>query len=45
MSNFREALNSGKFVVTTELTPPKGTDVQPLLKKADMLKEMVHAVT
>ncbi len=44
MSNFREALNSGKFVVTTELTPPKGTDVQPLLKKADMLKEMVHAV-
>ena len=44
MSNFREALNSGKFVVTTELTPPKGTDVQPLLKKADMLKGMVHAV-
>lgn len=44
MSNFREALNSGKFVVTIELTPPKGTDVQPLLKKADMLKGMVHAV-
>ncbi len=31
-------LHAGKFVVTTELTPPKGTDISDLLAKADALE-------
>ena len=41
MSRFAEALRSGRFAVTTEMVPPKGTDLAPLLKKAEMLKEAV----
>lgn len=43
MSRFAEALKAGKFVVTTELNPPKGTDLGPLLQKAEGLKDMVDA--
>ena len=43
MSRYSEALESDRFLVTTELNPPKGTDVAPLLEKADSLKEMVDA--
>jgi len=43
MSRFSEALESDRFLVTAELNPPKGTDVAPLLEKADSLKEMVDA--
>ena len=32
-----------QFVVTTELTPPKGTDLTDLFAKADMLKAYVDA--
>ena len=28
LETFSEALSSGEFVVTTELNPPKGTDVE-----------------
>ena len=43
MSRLSEALRDKKFVVTTELNPPKGTDLSPLLKKADALKDTVVA--
>ena len=43
MSRLAEALRDKKFVVTTELNPPKGTDLSPLLKKADALKDKVVA--
>ncbi len=41
MSSFAEALKSGTFAVTTEMVPPKGTDLAPLLEKAEMLKGLV----
>ena len=43
MSRFADALESGKFVVTAELNPPKGTDIGPLLEKARMLNGRVDA--
>jgi methylenetetrahydrofolate reductase (NADH) len=43
MPSFAEVLDSGRFVVTAELTPPKGTDLGELLKKAEALKGWVDA--
>ena len=43
MSDFAAALQSDKFVVTSELNPPKGTDLASLLEKAEMLRDMVDA--
>ena len=43
MSRFSEALESERFLITTELNPPKGTDLGSLLEKADSLKGMVDA--
>ena len=42
--SFREALESGKFLVTAEVGPSKGTDVEHLLKDAEMIKERVDAI-
>ena len=44
MSKLREALQSGRVVITGELTPPKGTDLSALFAKADSLKSIVDAV-
>jgi len=44
MSPFGEKLLSTKFVVTTELTPPKGVDLSEFFAKADALKGFVDAV-
>ncbi|MCI0440814.1 MAG: methylenetetrahydrofolate reductase [Chloroflexi bacterium] len=44
MSRLSEALESGKFVVTGELTPPKGTDLAPLFKRAEAMKGLLDAV-
>jgi len=41
---FREALESGKFVVTAEVGPGKGTDVEHLLKDAAIIKDRVDAI-
>ena len=35
---FKEALKSKKFIITAELFPPKGTNIQPLLEKARLLR-------
>ena len=43
MQTFSESLKSGKFVVTTELNPPKGTDLRRLFREADALDYMVDA--
>lgn len=42
--SFRDALNSGKFVVTAEVGPPKGTDIKKILHEAEMLKGKVDAL-
>lgn len=45
MSKLQEALASGKFTVTGEIGPPKGTNIEPVLKEADeYLKGRVTAV-
>jgi len=43
LETFSDALSSGEFVVTTELNPPKGTDLGPLMRRAESLSGMVRA--
>lgn len=42
--SFREALNSGKFVVTAEVGPPKGTDIKEMIHHMGLLKGKLDAV-
>jgi len=44
VTKFKEALNSGKFVVTSELGPPKGTNIQGMLHHIDLLKDKVDGL-
>ncbi|MEJ2730438.1 MAG: methylenetetrahydrofolate reductase [Deltaproteobacteria bacterium] len=41
---FKEALNSGKFVVTSEVAPPKGTNLDKFEHHIELLKDKVDAV-
>lgn len=41
---FRETLHSGRFAVTAEIGPVKGTDVQGILEDAGLLKGRVDAI-
>lgn len=41
---FREALYSGKFVVTAEIGPPKGTNIEEILYNIDLLKDRLDAL-
>ena len=43
-SNFRQALDSGKFVVTAEVAPPKGTDLENMHLHVELLKDKVDAI-
>lgn len=43
MGVFSDKLSKQEFVVTTELTPPKGIDIEDLLYKADLLHRHVDA--
>jgi methylenetetrahydrofolate reductase (NADPH) len=43
-SNLEKAFESGKFVVTGELGPPKSADMALIEKKASLLKGLVDAV-
>ncbi len=43
-NRLEEKLRSSQFVVTTELTPPKGIDLADLFAKAELLKPCVDAV-
>jgi len=44
MSALSEALKSGKFVVTSELGPPKGVDITEMLEDAALLQGRVDAI-
>ncbi len=44
MSKFKEALESGKFVVTAEVAPPKGVDVAEMMENAELLRNRVDAL-
>jgi methylenetetrahydrofolate reductase (NADPH) len=44
MSELKQALESGRFVVTGEIGPPKGVDLDKCLHDADMLREHVTAI-
>lgn len=43
MSKLAQAIEAGKFVVTSELNPPKGTDLDLLFERAEMLRDSVDA--
>lgn len=42
--SLKNALESGNFVVTAEVGPPKGTDIKEMLHHAEMLKGKIDAV-
>jgi len=44
VSKFKQALNSGKFVITTEVGPPKGTNLEQMLHHVDLIKDSVDAI-
>ena len=43
-TKFKEALNSGRFVVTSEVAPPKGTNLEKLSHHIEILKSKVDAM-
>ena len=43
-SLFEEKLNSGEFLVTTEVGPPKGADTSEVFHHIDLLKDKVDAI-
>jgi len=44
MTNLSEKIRTKSFVVTTELTPPKGIDLSDIFAKADALKGLVDGI-
>lgn len=42
-SNLKHELESGRFTVTAEICPPRGTDVGPFIEKARLLKGRITA--
>lgn len=42
--SLKKSLESGKFTVTAEVGPPKGTDVTEMLENARLLKDKVDAI-
>lgn len=42
--SFKDALDSGRFVITAEVGPPKGTDIGEMLLHMEFLKGKVDAV-
>jgi len=43
-SKFKSQLDSGKFLITSEIGPPKGTNVEKMLHHIDILKDRVDAI-
>ncbi|MBU0599533.1 methylenetetrahydrofolate reductase [bacterium] len=41
---FKEVLKSGEFVVTSEIGPPKGTNIEKMMHHIEMLKDKVHGM-
>jgi methylenetetrahydrofolate reductase (NADPH) len=44
ISRFEEAIKSDKFIITTEVAPPKGTNLEKMLHHIDILKDKVDAI-
>lgn len=44
VSAFKEALVSGRFVVTSEVAPPKGTNLEQLRHHIDLIKDQVDGI-
>lgn len=44
VSRFKQALESGKFVVTSEIAPPKGTHLEKMKHHIELLKDKVDAM-
>jgi len=42
--NFKEKLRSGKFLITTEIGPPKGIETEKILKEAELIRGRVDAI-
>ncbi len=40
----REKIKAGKFIVTSEIGPPKGTDIKEVLEDAELIKGRVDAI-
>jgi methylenetetrahydrofolate reductase (NADPH) len=43
-SSFQQAVEAGKFLVTAEVMPPKGSDVAHMVRMAQLLRGRVHGV-
>ncbi len=43
-TKFKQALKSGKFIVTSEVAPPKGTNLEKLAHHIELLKDKVDAM-
>jgi methylenetetrahydrofolate reductase (NADPH) len=43
-TRFKQALNSDKFIITSEIGPPKGTNLDKMLHHIDILKDAVDAI-
>ena len=44
VSRFKEALDSGKFVITSEVAPPKGTNLEKMQHHVELLKDKVDGI-
>lgn len=44
ISNFKNAIANKEFLITAEVTPPKGGNPQRMLEVAELLKNRVHGV-
>lgn len=44
MTNLEKLLSEKKFVVTSEIGPPKGVNIEPCLKEAEHIKNRVTAI-
>jgi len=40
----RDLFEKGKFVITSEIGPPKGTNIEPMLEETDLLKDKADAI-
>jgi len=44
VTKFKEALNSGEFIITSEIGPPKGTNIEKMWHHIDLLKDKLTAL-
>lgn len=44
VSKFKKSLDSGKFIITSEIGPPKGTNLEKMRHHIEILKDTVDAI-